>query len=78
MKYATLLAFGLMLLLPSCAPQSGMALSPQSGTALAPQSTAVYNTMPSQNGQASPMGVYRGAQQAAGAINTVRTLGGLF
>jgi len=78
MKNATLLAAVPMLLLSSCASQPGAALTPGSAGALAPQAPAVGNTMPEQTGLASPMKVYSGARQAAGAINTARTLGSLF
>ncbi|NNC90593.1 MAG: hypothetical protein HKN82_19220 [Akkermansiaceae bacterium] len=75
MKYAAPLAIALIVLFPSCATQ------PQAGTPGAPAPTDEPGTPPQAPNSApgvTPMGVYRGAQQAAGAINTVRTFAVLF
>ena len=75
MKHATPFAIALILFLPSCTSHSGSAVDPQPASA---EATGVPLQNSPSSSEVTPMKVYRGAQQAAGAVNTVRTLGSLF
>ena len=79
MKFATPLALALIALLPSCASPSATDQNGQPGMALTSPSTGAteFSQSSTPSPGASPMGVYSGARQVAGVVNTVRTLGGL-